>query len=137
VGDADWALKEVMNVSDTALFVGWGGTYPGREKVARMHFAEWLEILTQLKAEGEIESFETVLLAPHGGELDGFTLVHGAPEKLAALQMREDLHRLQTRAMLDHAKFSVIWAITRDGVERELSLVAESLSEYEREPALV
>ena len=28
---------------------------------------------------------ETILLSPHGGELDGFTLVYADPLKLAAL----------------------------------------------------
>lgn len=109
----------------------------GREQFARKHYAEWTEILERLKADGEIEGYETVLLAPHGGELDGFTMVFAQPEKLVTLQMREDLHRLQTRAALDHAKFSVIWATVGVGVEREFSLVEEAISEYERQPALV
>jgi hypothetical protein len=123
-------------MSDTALFVGWGGIYPGRERFARETFDKWTEILKQLKAEGEIEAFETVLLGPHGGELDGFTLVYGAPEKLGFLQMREDLHRLQLRATLDHAKFSVIWARTGEGVTREFELFDETVAEYERQPIL-
>ena len=122
---------------DTALFIGWGGTYPGRERLARKTFAEFVEILDELKAAGEIEGFETILLAPHGGELDGFTLVYGAPEKLAALPLREDLHRLRTRATLDHAKFSVIWATIGEGVDREFTLFDELVAEYVREPALV
>lgn len=124
-------------MGDTALFVGWGGTHPGREHFAQKTFAEFVEILEELKAEGEIERFETVLLAPHGGELDGFTLVYGEPEKLAALPMREDLHRLRSRAMLDHARFSVILATVGEGVTRELSLTREIVSEYIHEPALV
>ena len=120
-----------------ALFIGWGGTHAGRERFALEHFAEWGEILTKLKAEGEIEGFETVELQPHGGELDGFTLVYGAPEKLSLLFARDDLHRLRMRAALDHAKFSVIWAATGESVEREFALFEEVLSEYEREPALV
>ncbi len=122
---------------DTALFVGWGGTYPGRETMALEHETEWQRILIRLKEEGEIESYETVLLGPHGGELDGFTLVYGAPEKLASLPLREELVALRTRAMLDHAKFSVIPAITGEGVKRQFSLMKEALAEYEREPALV
>ncbi len=122
---------------DTALFIGWGGTHPGREEFAHKTFAEFVEILEGLKAAGEIERYETVLLAPHGGELDGFTLVYGEPEKLAALPMRDDLHRLRTRAMLDHTRFSVIFATVGEGVERELTLSREILSEYIREPALV
>jgi len=123
-------------MTDSALFVGWGGIYPGRERFARETFGKWTEILEELKAAGEIERFETVLLGPHGGELVGFTLVFGLPEKLATLPMREDLHRLQVRATLDHAKFSVIWAMTGDAVEREFQLFDETVLEYEREPAL-
>jgi hypothetical protein len=39
--------------------------------------------------------------------------------------------------MLDHAKFSVIWATTGEDVAHEYSLSEQALSEYEREPALV
>jgi hypothetical protein len=124
-------------MSETAVFVGWGGTHPGREELARKTFAEFVEILEELKAEGEIEGFETVLLAPHGGELDGFTLVHGEPEKLIALPLRADLHRLQMRAMLDHAKFSIIPATIGEGVERELTLFHEIVAEYSREAGVV
>jgi hypothetical protein len=124
-------------MGESALFVGWGGIYPGRERFARETFGKWTEVLEELKAAGEIERFETVLLGPHGGELVGFTLVFGLPEKLATLPMREDLHRLQVRATLDHAKFSVIWATTGDAVEREFQLFDETVLEYDREPALV
>ena len=122
---------------DFALFVGWGGTHPGRETVALEHEAEWQEILRRAKAEGEIEHFETVLLGPHGGELDGFTLVYGTPEKLFALQLREDVLALRTRAMLDHTKLSVIPAIVGEGVEKQYGLLKEALAEYERQPVLV
>ena len=122
---------------DFALFVGWGGTYPGRELFALKHFAEWEEILTRARAEGEIEDFETVLLGPHGGELNGFTLVYGTPERIAGLQMREDFVALRARASLDHARFSVIPAITGEEVERQFKLYEEALAEYEHEPAVV
>ena len=122
---------------DFALFVGWGGTYPGREAFALKHETEWQEILARAKADGEIEGFETVLLGPHGGELAGFTLVYGTPEKLFALQTRDDLVALRTRAMLDHAKVSVIPAIVGEGVAKQFAAFGEALAEYEREPALV
>jgi len=37
-------------------------------------------------AEGEIESFEMVLLEPHGGELGGFILLRGDQDKLARIR---------------------------------------------------
>jgi hypothetical protein len=122
---------------DTALFVGWGKTHPGREIFALKHEAEWKETLVRLKKEGEIEDYETVLLGPHGGELDGFTLVYGTPEKLALLPMRKELELLRTRAMMDHAVFTVVPAIVGEGIERQFSLFEEVVREYEREPALV
>lgn len=124
-------------MKETALFVGWGHVHPGREKIALEGYHAWMEILAELKREGEIDDFQTVLLGPHGGELDGFTLIYGEPVKLAALPMREDLHRLRVRAQLDHAKFSVIQGVTGDAVEQELSLLEEVAADYEREPALV
>ncbi len=120
-------------MANTALFLGWGGTYPGRERFARTTYAESIEVLNQLKAEGEIEDFQTVLLAPHGGELDGFTLIYGEPDKLATLQMRDALNRLQMRARLDHPKFSVIWAVTGDEVDSEFELFEEVAAEYEHQ----
>lgn len=122
---------------DTAMFVGWGRTHPGRETFALKHFAEFVEILERLKTAGEIERFEPVLLAPHGGELDGFVLVYGTPEKLAALRMRDDLRELRLRATLDHASFSVIEAIVGEGVTRQYAMFDEVVAEYKREPALV
>ena len=124
-------------MATTALFVGWGGTHPGRETIARKHFTEWTEILTELKATGEIEDFQTIILDPHGGELDGFTLVHAPPEKLMELYMREDMNRLGIRARLDHAKFSVLFAEVGAGVEQHYALFDDAIREYEREPALV
>ena len=120
---------------DFALFVGWGGTHPGREPFAMKHFAEWQEILVRQKEEGVIEDFEHVLLAPHGGELDGFTLVYGDPQRLWALTMEEELVSLRTRAMLDHAKFSVIPAVSGKAVEAQYDLMKEALAEYEQVPA--
>lgn len=115
----------------TAIFVGWGRTHPGREPRALEHYREFVAVLEELKKEGAIESFETTLLGPHGGELDGFTLIHGAPEKLALLPLREEMHRLQAKAHLDHGKLSVIWAVTGGAVDREYELMADAVEEYQ------
>jgi hypothetical protein len=124
-------------MTDTALFIGWGVTYPGREHHARKLFDETLEIFTELQKAGEIESFEPVLLGPHGGELDGFILVKGTPEQLNALQMREDMERLRMRAHTHHAKFSVILAMVGEGAKRSVALYDELVTELEREPVAV
>lgn len=125
-------------MKDTALFVGWGGTFPGREPLALETYREWISILEDLKAEGEIEDFMTVMLAPHGGELEGFTLVFGDQVKLMELTLREDMHRLRLRAVREHAKFSIIPAVTGKLVEQEYKLLEEEiLPAIERTPAVV
>ena len=54
-----------------------------------------------------------------------------------ALQMRDDLVALRARAVLDHAKVSIIPAIVGEGVEKQFAIFKEALAEYEREPTLV
>ena len=114
-------------MKETALFVGWGRVHPGREKIALEGYHEWIEILAGLKRQGEIDDFQTVLLGPHGGELDGFTLIYGDPIKLMEITGREDMHLLQLRAEREFAKFSVIPAIVGERVEREFKLVEEEI----------
>lgn len=125
-------------MKETALFVGWGGTYPGREHTAFETEKVFTEILEELKAKGEIEDYIPVLLGPHGGELDGFTLIIGDEMNLMQLAMREDLHRLQLRAEREHAKFSVIPAVIGERVGREYKIVEEEiLPIFDRTPVTV
>ena len=124
-------------MNDTVIFCGWGGTYPGREPFALKHYDEFISILKQLEVDGEIERFETVVLTPNGGEIDGFTLVYGEPEKLAAVLMREDLHRLQVHSRQENARFIIAFGTTGDAAAHEFELYRELVSEYEHVPELV
>lgn len=54
-------------MSESALFVGWGQPVRGREK------------------DGSIESFDPVLLNPHGGDLQEFFLIKGSAQGLATM----------------------------------------------------
>lgn len=125
-------------MKETALFIGWGGVYPGREKLALEGYHEWIRILEEQKAKGDIDDFQTVLLSPHGGELDGFTLVFGDPIKLMELSGREDIHLLQLRGEREFARFVVTPAAVGDLVEREFKLIEEEiLPVLERTPVAV
>ncbi len=114
-------------MKETALFVGWGGVYPGREKAALDGYHEWITILDELKAKGEIEDFQTVVLTPHGGELTGFTLVYAEPLKLMEIMERKEVHLLQLGAEREFATFIVTPAIVGERVEREFKLVEEEI----------
>ena len=65
-----------------ALFLGWGPVVRGREQKALQVFQETIEYYGKLQQEGQIDSFEPVLIAPHGGDLGGFVLLRGERAKL-------------------------------------------------------
>ncbi len=77
-------------MADAGLFVGWGEVVRGRETEAVEVFNETLGYYARLQEEGTIESFEPVFLEPHGGDLNGFILIRGEAEKLAALRVSEE-----------------------------------------------
>ena len=59
-------------MADSGLFIGFGLPVRGRERQAIRVFNEVFEYYSRLQEQGEIESFEPVLLEPHGGDLGGF-----------------------------------------------------------------
>lgn len=69
-------------MADAAVFIGWGEVVRGREQKALAVFAETVAYHARLQQEGKIESFEPVILQPHGGDLQGFVLLRGTAEGL-------------------------------------------------------
>lgn len=81
-----------------ALFLGWGPVVRGREQMALQVFQETLEYYGRLQQEGQIESFEPVLIAPHGGDLAGFILLRGERARLDQIRAGDEFERLVARA---------------------------------------
>jgi len=75
-------------MADRVLFIGWNRPVVGREQQAMQLFQKVVEFYGKLQADGRIESFEPVILAAHGGDLNGFFLLKGEAQKLA--EIRED-----------------------------------------------
>ena len=101
-----------------ALLIGWGPAVRGREHKALQVFNETIQFYRQLQQQGTIESFETVGLEPHGGDLLGFTLVRGDREKLNALRTSEEFLRLNNRATLVVNNLGVINAFIGEELQR-------------------
>ena len=93
-----------------ALFIGWGAGVPGRERQALQVFNEAMQFYAGLQQQGEIESFEPVLLEPHGGDLYGFILIKGDQEKLARLRTNPEFQRLNIRAGMVVQNLGVVGA---------------------------
>ncbi|MBV9278496.1 MAG: hypothetical protein JOZ41_00295 [Chloroflexi bacterium] len=104
-----------------ALFIGWGPAVRGREQKALQVFGEAVEYWTRLQQEGEIEGFETYALDPHGGELAGFLIARGDPDKLARLRATEEFTRINTRAALVVDDLGVVGASTGEELQRLFS----------------
>jgi len=87
-------------MAEAGLFIGWGEPVTGREAKGLEVFGEALAYWAKAEQDGRIESSETVLLNPHGGDLGGFTLARGSEAQMAAVRAEDEFERLITRASL-------------------------------------
>jgi hypothetical protein len=85
-------------VAGEGLFLGWGEVVRGREQLALQVFQETIAYYSKLQEDGKIDSFEPVLLAPHGGDLAGFIMLYGEQGSLDSIRSSPEFLRLVTRA---------------------------------------
>lgn len=112
-----------------ALFVGWGQVVRGREQLALQVFQETIAFYTKLQEDGHIASFEATLLAPHGGDLAGFLLMHGEQSSLDSIAASEEFVRLVSRAGSVVDNVGVVPAYTGDALGRQMGIFGELAQE--------
>lgn len=105
-------------MADYGLFIGFGYPHAGKEAAAGKVFEECVAYCEALKAAGEVESVEYVLLNLHGGDLNGFFLLRGDPEKLGRLSMAPEFQRLTVRSSTCCEAVGVIPALVDAGTIR-------------------
>jgi hypothetical protein len=115
-------------MADAGLFIGWGQVARGREDLALDVFNETLELYGQMQADGRIESSETCLLEPHGGELAGFELLRGSEEQIAEVRNAEDFQRLIAKASLVVDNLGVVSVALGEGLGRQIAIYQESIA---------
>jgi hypothetical protein len=115
-------------MAEAGLFTGWGPPVRGRETRGLDVFNEALSFYGKQQESGAIESFEVVLLAPHGGDLAGFILVRGSEEQIAALRASDDFQRLNTRAGLIVERFGVVDAVVDEAIGPQMAVYEEAIS---------
>ena len=113
-------------MADEALFIGFGQPARAREPQALELLNELLGFASELQASGQIESFEPVLLEPHGGDLNAFLLVRGSQDQLRA---GEDFQRIVARAGLVLDGLGVVDAHIGEGLRARLSLYEQQVNE--------
>lgn len=85
-------------MANDVLFIGWGPTVRGREEQALDVFQENVAFWGRAREEGWIDSFEPILLDPHGNDLAGFALVRGERARLDEIVRGEEFRRIMVRA---------------------------------------
>jgi hypothetical protein len=116
-------------MADAGLFIGWSTPVRGREAKGLDVFNEALAFQGKLQEAGEIESFEVALLGPHGGGLNGFILIRGSEEQMAALRANDEFQRINARASLMVDDLGVVDTSLGDGVGETLSLYQEAVND--------
>jgi hypothetical protein len=116
-------------MADFGLFIGFGYPVRGRERQAVKVFNEAMEYYVRLQQQGDIESFESVFLEPHGGELSGFTLVRGDRDKLARIRTSDEFVRLSIRAGLIVEQFGVVGADLGERIGTQMRVYNEQVED--------
>ena len=98
------------------LFIGWGQVVRGRELKALQVFQETIEFHGKLQEEGKIDGFDAHLIAPHGGDLAGFIMLHGERDKLDDVRNSDAFERLIARAGTIVDRIGVLDAYSEDAL---------------------
>jgi hypothetical protein len=112
------------------LFIGFGMAYPGYQQKSLKLFATSVERWRDLEKQGVIDSFETVLLDYHAGDLAGFTLLHGDREKLNKLRMSPEFESAMQRAAVVLSHFGFVEAFSGEEVQRRLADYQKQAAEW-------
>jgi hypothetical protein len=113
-------------MADRVIFIGFSGAVHGREQASEKVFRDALEYCGRLQAAGEIESFDAVLLDPHGGDLGGFFLLKGEPERLLRIGASEEMRGLLARANVTVEGLGIVGGSTGDEVTRQMAAFLEA-----------
>jgi hypothetical protein len=116
-------------MADAGLFLGWGAPVRGREAKGLEVFGEAIDFYGGLLQQGRIESFEAVLLEPHGGDLGGFFLIRGSADQMSTLRADEGFERLTTRAGFVVENIGVVGAYLGEGLARAMGIYQQSIGE--------
>ena len=116
-------------MADRILFIGWGATVRGREERALDVFDAAVGFYGRCQQEGRIESFDVILLEPHGGGLGGYMELHGSADQLNALRQDEQFRRLMIDASLIVDELGIVDGYANEGIAREMTLYREAIAQ--------
>ena len=116
-------------MAEMGVFIGWGDPIRGREAKGLEVLEESVAYWGRLQQEGQIESFEVVLLYPHGGDLQGFALLRGSQEQMDAVHNDDEFQRQLTRANLIVEGLGIVAAAFGEEIGRQMSMYQAQVAE--------
>jgi hypothetical protein len=114
-------------MGSNVIFFAWNRPIPGRERMSAEHFEDFTGYLTGLQQNGTIQSFDTVFLAPHGGDMNGFFLVRGETSKLDALLSTTDWITHMTRAEMHLESSGAVRGHTGDRIPEMFGIWSQQI----------
>ena len=114
-------------MSNDAIIIGWDRAIAGREGNAAELFAQAVGFYEAQKKAGKITGFETYFMTPHGGGMNGFTVLHGERAKLDALAAGDEFLAIVMRGYVLLEGFCVVPAKTGDEIPKQMTLFMSSV----------
>ena len=114
-------------MSSNVLFFAWNRSIPGRERLSAEHFSQFAQYLAGLQQKGAIQSFDTVFLDPHGGDMNGFFLIRGESAKLDALLSSPEWVTHMTRALLHLEGSGAVRGVTGELIAARMDLWSKTI----------
>jgi hypothetical protein len=114
-------------MANDIVLVGWNRAVAGREVDASELFGTVLGFYETQKKAGNITSYQNYFLQPHGGDLNGFTILQGEQEKLSHMIGSDEWLAIETRAIVIMQGFGVIRGVTGDKIQKVMGLYMSSV----------
>ena len=113
--------------ADAGIFMGWNRPVAGREAHAIELLSMTRNFFDNQKKNGNIVSYDTVILTAHAGDLNGFILVQGDARKLTTLVDSDEFMDLVVKCNYTLQGFGVVKSYVNTGVDRVMNLYKKNI----------
>lgn len=115
-------------MASAAMLIGWNRVVAGREKQALELFNESLTFYGKLVNDKKLESFEPVVMRPHGGDMNGFILLRGTPEQIDGVRRAPQFEDMMVRGLHCLDRLGAVDAYVGEGMSRIMEMYAKTVS---------
>ncbi len=114
-------------MADNMLLIAWNEPRQGLESRAVEVFNDALGLLGRKQQDGQIESFDVALLGPNS-DMDGFIMIRGTAEQIAALRLDEEFQRNTINSQLTVDGIRHIEGYTNEAIATQMQMYIEAIA---------